>query len=174
MQAEDEAGLYLTEQTSVREIGHYACIGIGEALAHQVLGASFRDGLTERDALSLASLTVATVKDHVPGCGGSTQFVVFRKDGKLIKYDSRVNDGVSVLNSVEWVERYQAGYSQLCRRLFLTMADPDTSDVDFENKLEEFAKKLREIRNASPGSNVRGFFDVVTGRESSSVLTRED
>lgn len=158
-----ETGLYLTEQATIREVHTYACIGLGEAFAHQLLSGNFRPDMRERDALSLASWVVGNVKSRVPGCGGATQFLIFRKDGTMKSYESTVGVGGNVLTTVEWVERYQSKYARMCQKLFFKMADPQTTTEDFEHELEEFAKEARELRSMPSGPNVRRLHDLIPG-----------
>jgi len=102
-----DLSLYVTEQTAMRQVPDYECIGIGEALAHYLVRSEFSVGMGERATLELATFMLACVKGNVPGCGGFSQFVSIRRDGTatdLMSGGSLL--GSSLLTNTDWLERH--------------------------------------------------------------------
>jgi hypothetical protein len=66
--------LFATEQTTLRSVLDCECIGIGRNLADYLIRPALREDMGEDDVLLLASYTLALIKNHVPGCGGSRSF----------------------------------------------------------------------------------------------------
>lgn len=132
--------LFVTHENTLREVstGHQ-CIGMGQELGHYLAGLSFAPNMREQDALLLAAYMLARVKDHVPGCGGPSQFLALRNDGT-----------VSPIASVtlEHIERNAKPYEFLARSLLFAAADGELSDEQFEEQLNAFIQYLRTARTS--------------------------
>lgn len=138
--------LYTTQQTSLREVAAYECIGIGDALAHHIIQPMFSLDMQEREALMLATVMLASVKDYVVGCGGLSQFSFIRVDGSLSALDSGVGLGLPPLTNIEWLEKHAKGYDYLSRKLLFKIPNPDLNDSEFEANLGIFCDELRKMR----------------------------
>lgn len=139
-----ELSLYATDQTTVRLIETYECIGIGESLAHYLVRASFRSDMGERQALNLAAFMLACVKDSVPNCGGLSQFVVLRKDRTVQNIFAGSN--VSLNANTEWIDRHSKGFDEFARRVLLSIANPEITEIQFEAKLDAFKAEILRLR----------------------------
>jgi hypothetical protein len=70
--------LYATYQTTFHRVTWCECMGFGGPFAEHLVRTSFSRGLPERRVLHLAANMLATVKDHVPSCGGESEFLSIR------------------------------------------------------------------------------------------------
>lgn len=133
------AELYATNQTSMRQISSFACLGVGDALANHLIRPSFSTGMSERGALHLAAYALAIVKRDVPGCGGSSMFLSLRNDGSIKEiYDN------PVANQIE--ENFKV-YNLFTQQLLWSMADvAGVTDADFEKNLRLFDSRILELR----------------------------
>jgi hypothetical protein len=78
--------LFAIEQTAMRSVPDSECIGVGKDFATYLVKPDWSSALasmTEYEALLLAASTLARVKAHVSGCGGTSQFIMMRNDGGL-------------------------------------------------------------------------------------------
>lgn len=162
-----EVSLYVTEQTTIRRVEGYECIGIGDSLAHYLIRPDFRAEDNERRVLQLATFMLACVKDSVPGCGGLSQFLAIRKDGAVKNlYSTSGSPSVSLATNTEWLERYSKGYDSFARSLLYAIPNPDISDAEFDARLERFKSEMLRLRTdwRERSSIHESFADIIQGR----------
>jgi predicted ribosome quality control (RQC) complex YloA/Tae2 family protein len=81
-------GLYASEDTAIKEVPQFRCIGIGKELAKYVLS---RDGVLGSDRMSLqtaetlALRVLEHVKESVSGCGKETDVLILGSGGVLTR-----------------------------------------------------------------------------------------
>jgi hypothetical protein len=68
--------LYATNETAIREVTTFDCIGIGRELADYLIRPCFTSLMPERLALPLAAYALAGVKESITGCGGMSVYLV--------------------------------------------------------------------------------------------------
>jgi hypothetical protein len=142
----DRTELYVTEQTTIRRVVSYECIGIGESLAHYLISQSHISSSPERDVVTLATLALASVKGHVPGCGGISHFGCLRNDGTFGEYASFFGMGQPATTSMEWLEENHREYENSARRLLFMLTNPAVDDQAFEKHLDNFVIKAKGMR----------------------------
>jgi hypothetical protein len=129
--------LFSTYENTMHEVTGHVCIGVEQELAQYILGPAVSQGRTEREATLTAAYMLNKVKEHVPGCGGMSQFVAMRPDGaveildpfpysEFARYASMIHDGAA-------------------RRLLLSCADD--GDAQFQEQLDVFSGVSRSIRD---------------------------
>lgn len=129
--------LFATQENTLRSIVDSECIGIGRDLANYVIRPSHVPDISEGEATLLAAYTLARVKRHVPGCGGTSQFLAMRHDGKV--------DFVNSL-SLEQIELDAEAFDIFSRKLLFATSDEAIDDAEFERKLKLFGDHLRHLR----------------------------
>ena len=86
--AEGQLKLYASEDTAVKEVPQFRCIGIGKELAKYVLS---RDGVRGSDRMSvqtaeaIALRIIQHVKESVSGCGKETDVLILDSRGVLTR-----------------------------------------------------------------------------------------
>lgn len=144
--ATQQVHLFVTDRTAIAEVFTYDCIGIGRDLAHYLIRPSHDTGMSESNALFLASFVLANVKHNVSGCGGISQFVALRRDGATSRFSSVVDAGHEPITSVEWIEAHSARFGGMARNLLFSLVDRNASDSEFDKVLTLFREHVEEMR----------------------------
>jgi len=142
--AEGSHKLYVTENTAIKEVPSFRCIGIGRELAKYML---IRDGVygTEQASLGMAEPVALRllnhVKESVSGCGKETDVLIVGSDGVLTRKDQ--NDYEFELKLVEL-------YDQMSRVLFAFSLELDMPDrereVGFWLALNNYRDRLKILQ----------------------------
>jgi hypothetical protein len=135
--------LFVTEETALQQVLSHKCIGIGSVLA-DYLSRWFNKQDSVWQTLSLAGYILANAKEHVDGCGGISQFLLFTNDGKLGRIDGKSPDP---FNAVDRIAKDAERHDRLANRLLLAAIDPNTKQLDFQKLLEDFAVHTEKIRD---------------------------
>ncbi len=130
--------LYASHETSIRRIDAFECTGIGNLFAGHLVRKSFIPTYTEFMALCIAAHMLALVKEHVPGCGGPSQFISVRHDGTAKRFDGHP--------CVGQLETWSDDQRFLSTELLFQHMDMHMADSDFELSLENFTSKMRNMR----------------------------
>ncbi len=136
--------LFVTEQTALREVADYECIGLGDYLAHYLIRPSFSLGMEERPTFSLAAYMLANVKGFVPNCGGRSQFLLMREGGMVAVVESLPD--IEPFSGIEWLERKSKDYDEFAKQLLFSVVNPDINQPEFEEVLAAFDKRVQDLR----------------------------
>ncbi len=138
--------LFVTSRTAMREVPDtYECIGSGDYLGHYIIEPYFDRWMNERDVLSLAAIMLASAKGYVPGCGGVSCFLALRNDGSL--HEVYAHSGPTTpKTTLEWLENSSKYYQSLATGLYFKAATPELSDSEFDIRLGNFCRLVREMR----------------------------
>jgi hypothetical protein len=130
--------LYSTYETSITNVqDNFRCLGIGEYLAHYLIGSTFSPMITEQRLVSLAAFALGVVKNNVPGCGGESQFLMLRNDGNTEFLDPSV---------IRMIEQYSFGFEEYSRALLLAITDPSVCNEDFNHALDTFNRQVVKVQ----------------------------
>ena len=133
--------LYVTNQTAIRPVYGFECIGAGNELAGYLIRPTFSASMHLREALSLASYALKAAKDSVPGCGGMSIFLIVLNDGRFGTITS-VNAGPT-----KNLEEYSNAYDFSTRELLVSLTNTNTQDDDVERYISEvFSKRVMDVR----------------------------
>lgn len=72
LNAEGVARLYRTQETVLREVQSFDCIGSGEDSARDLLRFLYRSRMSLAQSVALSAYVLSHVKVHVDGCGGKS------------------------------------------------------------------------------------------------------
>ncbi len=136
---------FVTAQQAMSHVDGYECIGMGNYLAHYLVRPLFSRRRDERFVYTLAAYMLANVKGYVPDTGGTSEFLMVRSDGTLIKQVAWVNQ--EPFSGIEWLERQSKYYEKLARTLLFQLVDPAIGDDTFDECVEEFVKRITDIRS---------------------------
>jgi hypothetical protein len=75
--------MFSTHDTAINQLFGYTCFGVGEYLAHFVIRPKWIPPITCETIRPIAIKALDSVKGFVDGCGGFTDVIVLRSDGKL-------------------------------------------------------------------------------------------
>jgi hypothetical protein len=131
-------GLYSTHETTIAKVDSFACAGIGELFASHIVKRYYVVDYSEFTTLCVAANMLALVKNHVPGCGGPSQFISLRHDGSVARFDGHP--------CVEQLETWSEEYAFLAREIVFQQMNPQVSDADFEKMLAAFVANARIIK----------------------------
>jgi 20S proteasome alpha/beta subunit len=135
-----ETDLWVTSRTTATRVPTWHTIGVGHYLAAYLGKTLFADSLNVREAALLGSYLLSQAKEHVPGCGGTSNIVTLAKDGSIKREDS--------LNIFEG-EAYFSEFTTLVRRLFYAFGDLDLPNDELNRTVQimiEDAVALRARR----------------------------
>lgn len=130
--------LLATHENTLRRVIGHECLGIGQDLAQFLIAPAVTEDRNEHETLLLASYMLAKVKEHVPGCGGPSQFLAMRNDGTLTFVDPFRFDQLTQRSAI---------FDSSARRLFFLAADDSLTDSKFEDRLAAFAGLARTMRS---------------------------
>jgi 20S proteasome alpha/beta subunit len=146
-EAQAKTWLFSTDEVALTASnGKYECRGIGSDLAHYLLKLSIEDELNEREALLVATYTLAKIKENVKDCGGASHLLVMRNDGTF-----EIRDPFAF----ERVAKMTFGYEWSARKLLLATTHNGLTDQEFEQYIQMFAANARAIRVAWEQSQMR-------------------
>ncbi|MGA8598522.1 MAG: hypothetical protein WB676_27710 [Bryobacteraceae bacterium] len=136
--SERRTHLFVTQEHTLKRVDdRRECIGIGRDLAHYLLTLSAHDSMDERRALMLATYVLTKVKDHVPGCGGTSHLLVMRNDGFVYLANPF---------PFEQVARQSAPYEWSTRHLLVSTVNAELTDSEFEEAIDSVAANARHLR----------------------------
>ncbi|HTU47050.1 MAG TPA: hypothetical protein VMF91_18455 [Bryobacteraceae bacterium] len=138
----DGAALYSTRETSVKPCTEYVCLGAGLYLGHYLLRPMYQTGMSLRDIALPATYAIAKAKEYVEGCGGHTNFMVLKSDGRI---------GDVSWHITEPVERALKEYEATTKALLFSLAD---SSAGFAAAMETFSAKMDDLRT-TVGANLQ-------------------
>ncbi|HEY3939275.1 MAG TPA: hypothetical protein VGL97_17720 [Bryobacteraceae bacterium] len=135
--------LFSTNQTAIRKVNGFECIGIGSDLASYLVLPMFYEGMADAEALYIAIYALARVKDSIVGCGGTSIFTNIRaRDGNI---------GTLTTNHegpCKEIEEYARAFDSTVHRLLLWMAATNMEEHDFvANVTEDFNQEILGIRS---------------------------
>jgi hypothetical protein len=110
----------------------YYASGAGYYLADFIAARLYRDSLTVRQLVILASHVLFQTKEYVPGCGGNSLIAVLENVG-----DSRIEEAAKIEGITNYI---RAADAEIAKLLF--------SAGDFEVSEEEFVKEVLKLRRA--------------------------
>jgi hypothetical protein len=102
-------------------------------LATYLIEPAFREDMSLREVIILATQTLAAVKAHDDGCGGQSELIVLQPDGSLSPV---AHDEISTS------EKNIGGFEKYARRLMFDFANPLLSDAEFRKKLDSFVETI--------------------------------
>lgn len=149
-----EAKLYKSYRSTTIEVFRYECFGISDALARYLIARVYAPEVAERQILHLAAYMLASVKFHVDGCGGASQFFFLRDDGGAAEQISRTGLGSVPRTACEWLESRAAEYEEYAGKLLLKLSDPWISDSDYQTAIEHFVGLCKKLRQDLKGSGL--------------------
>jgi hypothetical protein len=130
---------YATKDTAIEQIDWFRCVGVGDMLADPLIRPVFWTGMSEYEALCLASYAMAITKERVPQCGGMSLFISLGSDGSIKQFYDHPY--------VNHVEDIALEYEYSVQRLLLQHMQRFGTDEDFEKNLELFNRDVRKLRN---------------------------
>jgi 20S proteasome alpha/beta subunit len=141
---QNSLSLFLTAGTAVNRVPEYACIGVGDTLAHYLSRGLTPQRESSQEAALLAVQILDQVKKNVPGCGGQfSEILILPKQGPV----SRISPG-KLLD----IEYRTHDLGRILKPLLMSFANPTIADSEFESSLSEFEEQCRRLREES---NVR-------------------
>lgn len=129
--------LFETEETTVKPIDNYACIGSGADIANQVLRPLAGDhDRSLKNTVLLATHALKAAKDSDPNCGGDSQFATINMRG----WESPV-----ARFTIESYEAYSAIYQQIQNDLFFASAEIENAGQCIAKAMENIKLRAGEI-----------------------------
>ena len=141
--AEGTLKLYGTENTAVKEVSQFRCIGAGKELAKYLLSSGGTSGSTQmprKNAEIVALRTLKHVKDCVSGCGKETDILVLDSSGEITRNTER-----NYYFELKMVDLYDDVTSLLYPLVEMEMTDRERV-VSIHVALEAYFRRLRDIQ----------------------------
>jgi hypothetical protein len=132
----DNFVIFLLKGRRVYTIRESVIIGFATTTNKLILQRLFRAGLSMQQAVMLAVFLVSQSKALDLGVGGDTRIAVVVDDG------ASIDDPEYIENS----ERRVGDFLKLSDELFLNSVDMSISPTNFDEKLVEFTKRLKNLR----------------------------
>jgi 20S proteasome alpha/beta subunit len=115
----------------------FACDGMGLVLSHYLGGTLYDESISLSEGLCLAAYILHVADQFAPSCGGL---------GNIVS----INDSGSIDTELDWdIQVPREVYAQLIpamRSVILGVANPSVARPTFNQRIAEFAKKLRNLR----------------------------
>jgi 20S proteasome alpha/beta subunit len=135
-------GLYnfSTDDTSIIRFRGYDCIGTGDYLGHYLIRSKYQSAkrpISLEDVILIATSTLMAIKSHDADCGGDSEFVVIKKDGRMsLVRHLDIGKG----------EKYSSFFDEAVRHLYFTYADPRAEEMHLAAQLHAFKCNLDSAR----------------------------
>jgi 20S proteasome alpha/beta subunit len=153
----NKVSLFATEETTVRSVLDYECLGIGRDLAHYLVRPSFKTSMSKQQASVLASYMLAIVKNNVPGCGGVSQLLAIGDDGFIEMLES---------TPINQMQESAEAYDLAVHKILFSLADESMSDSEFDFEIVAITRWLKVMRSVwrgdhlTRGDSLRALFDA--------------
>jgi hypothetical protein len=129
--------MFRSDGPAVIRVDDYHCSGSGAYLGDFFMKNLAHRQMSLREAALLAIQGIAAAKSYDANCGGSTQFVCIKNGGQLSNF---------VPYNTHDAERYVADFENQARSLLLQLGDTESSEEHFQERLDYFVGKVKEIR----------------------------
>jgi hypothetical protein len=150
--------LYVTNETAIREVTTFDCIGIGRELADYLIRPCFMSLMPERLVLPLAAYALAAVKNSITGCGGMSVYFVVRQDDGQTGLVSSSHPGIC-----EQLDSFSKVYDVMTTELLLQMSDPLKGDADFAEVLRDnFSARLIAVRRGWTAQREKRILEIAS------------
>lgn len=137
----DGIGLYSTDVTALDPVKTYDCLGSGDYLGHYIIRPRFRDGMTLKRVIFLATTALQRIKAYDPNCGGQSEIAVLMNTGELTDVEQfDISQG----------EAFSLAFYLVADAVYTAMAESESLEDEVE--LEQMARMLvnsaRQARQA--------------------------
>jgi 20S proteasome alpha/beta subunit len=121
---------------AVNLVDRYSCLGTGAYLGEYFIRPAFDIHMGINEVTILAAQVLNATKSYDPSCGGPSQVVAIKSDGKL---DSNAF-------ALPWAERFVREYDLHSRSLMFAVSDQKSSGAHFDDHLDSFINNIRDLR----------------------------
>jgi 20S proteasome alpha/beta subunit len=158
---------FSTDDTSITRFRGYDCIGTGDYLGHFLIRSRYKNAkrpIALEDVILIATSTLMAIKSYDADCGGDSEFVVVRNDGRLSPV-RHLDIGKG--------ERYSEFFDEAVRHLYFAYADPRAQEVDLAASLHAFKCNLSSARHfAQNVQHLKEQFDAVPDKDEPQVKSK--